>query len=433
MNIKRSTSFFLEKRKKNGELITENVPIIMRVTFSGMRVDFTTGYRIDTDKWDKDGQKVKKGCTNKKKESASEINDYLNSLSTTIGDIFKGYEVEEVSPTIARVREDLNARMAGAIPEAGQTSAKRFQDAWDAFIEEESRSKDWTVATHRKYNAVRNRLKDFKTTLSFDDIEEKTLNKWVEFLQKQPMPDGTVGMKNSTVYKYIQFLRVFLNWATRKGYNIKLDYQSFRPNLKQAHNQPIYISQEEIHQLMDFKAPKGQERLEKIRDLFIFCCFSSLRWSDVCQLTRAHIDGDAIVLIQKKTAQTVRIELNKYTRTILEKYEDAHMPGGLALPVMSNQKMNDALKILFKQAGLDKPITRTYFVGNKRVDEVKPLYERVTTHVGRKTFVVIGLSNDISPYTITQWTGHSSLAAMKPYMAIADKEKKNAMKKFDEV
>ena len=433
MNIKRSTSFFLEKRKKNGELITENVPIIMRVTFSGMRVDFTTGYRIDTDKWDKDGQKVKKGCTNKKKESASEINYYLNSLSTTIGDIFKGYEVEEVSPTIARVREDLNARMAGAIPEAGQTSAKRFQDAWDAFIEEESRSKDWTVATHRKYNAVRNRLKDFKTTLSFDDIEEKTLNKWVEFLQKQPMPDGTVGMKNSTVYKYIQFLRVFLNWATRKGYNIKLDYQSFRPNLKQAHNQPIYISQEEIHQLMDFKAPKGQERLEKIRDLFIFCCFSSLRWSDVCQLTRAHIDGDAIVLIQKKTAQTVRIELNKYTRTILEKYEDAHMPGGLALPVMSNQKMNDALKILFKQAGLDKPITRTYFVGNKRVDEVKPLYERVTTHVGRKTFVVIGLSNDISPYTITQWTGHSSLAAMKPYMAIADKEKKNAMKKFDEV
>lgn len=433
MNIKRSTSFFLEKRKKNGELITENVPIIMRVTFSGMRVDFTTGYRIDTDKWDKDGQKVKKGCTNKKKESASEINDYLNSLSTTIGDIFKGYEVEEVSPTIARVREDLNARMAGAIPEAGQTSAKRFQDAWDAFIEEESRSKDWTVATHRKYNAVRNRLKDFKTTLSFDDIEEKTLNKWVEFLQKQPMPDGTVGMKNSTVYKYIQFLRVFLNWATRKGYNIKLDYQSFRPNLKQAHNQPIYISQEEIHQLMDFKAPKGQERLEKIRDLFIFCCFSSLRWSDVCQLTRAHIDGDAIVLIQKKTAQTVRIELNKYTRTILEKYEDAHMPGGLALPVMSNQKMNDALKILFKQAGLDKPITRTYFVGNKRVDEVKPLYERVTTHVGRKTFVVIGLSNDISPYTITQWTGHFSLAAMKPYMAIADKEKKNAMKKFDEV
>lgn len=56
-----------------------------------------------------------------------------------------------------------------------------------------------------------------------------------------------------------------------------------------------------------------------------------------------------------------------------------------------------------------------------------------TSHVGRKTFVVTGLSSGLSPYTITQWTGHSSLKAMKPYMAIADKVKKESMKKFDEV
>lgn len=55
------------------------------------------------------------------------------------------------------------------------------------------------------------------------------------------------------------------------------------------------------------------------------------------------------------------------------------------------------------------------------------------THVGRKTFVVTGLSSGLSPYTITQWTGHSSLKAMKPYMALADKVKKESMKKFDEV
>ena len=58
---------------------------------------------------------------------------------------------------------------------------------------------------------------------------------------------------------------------------------------------------------------------------------------------------------------------------LLEHFLSVFMPEELALPVMSNQKMNDALKILFKHAGLDKPITRTYFVG-------------------RKTFVVIGLS-----------------------------------------
>lgn len=79
-------------------------------------------------------------------------------------------------------------------------------------------------------------------------------------------------------------------------------------------------------------------------------------------------------------------------------------------------------------AGLDKPTTKTYFIGNERGDVTLPLYERISTHVGRKTFVVTGLSSGLSPYTITQWTGHSSLKAMKPYMALADKVKKESMK-----
>ena len=74
-----------------------------------------------------------------------------------------------------------------------------------------------------------------------------------------------------------------------------------------------------------------------------------------------------------------------------------------------------------------------FYTGNERRDVTLPLYERISTHVGRKTFVVTGLSSGLSPYTITQWTGHSSLKAMKPYMALADKVKKESMKKFDEV
>lgn len=169
------------------------------------------------------------------------------------------------------------------------------------------------------------------------------------------------------------------------------------------------------------------------RDIFIFCCFSSLRWSDVHNLKKANLVNDCICITQQKTSKTVTIELNKYTRAILEKYQDVELPGGAALPVVSNQKMNDAIKVLFKMAGLDKPTTKTYFIGNERRDVTLPLYERISTHVGRKTFVVTGLSSGLSPYTITQWTGHSSLKAMKPYMALADKVKKESMKKFDEV
>ena len=77
MNIKRNIIFTLEKRKKNGVTVVENVPIRMRVIYNGKRVEFTTGYRVDAAKWDEKQQKVRNGTTNKFKQSAAEINAAL--------------------------------------------------------------------------------------------------------------------------------------------------------------------------------------------------------------------------------------------------------------------------------------------------------------------------------------------------------------------
>ena len=74
MNIKRNIIFAPESRKKNGVPIVENVPIRMRVIYASHRIEFTTGYRIDVAKWDAGKQRVKNECTNKLKQSASEIN-----------------------------------------------------------------------------------------------------------------------------------------------------------------------------------------------------------------------------------------------------------------------------------------------------------------------------------------------------------------------
>ena len=93
MNIKRNIIFSLESRKKNGVPIVENVPIRMRVVFASHRIEFTTGYRIDVAKWDADKQRVKNGCTNKLKQSASEINADLLKYYTEIQNIFKEFEV----------------------------------------------------------------------------------------------------------------------------------------------------------------------------------------------------------------------------------------------------------------------------------------------------------------------------------------------------
>ena len=110
MNIKRNIIFALESRKKDGILIVENVPIRMRVNFASQRIEFTTGYRIDVAKWDADKQRVKNGCTNKLKQSSSEINAALLGYYTEIQEIFKRFEVAEVMPSPADLKSALNAR-----------------------------------------------------------------------------------------------------------------------------------------------------------------------------------------------------------------------------------------------------------------------------------------------------------------------------------
>ncbi|WP_366142050.1 Arm DNA-binding domain-containing protein, partial [uncultured Duncaniella sp.] len=98
MNIKRNITFKLEKRKNKGVDIVENVPIRMRVTYTGSRIDFSTGYRVDVAKWDDTVQRVKSKTTNKLHQTASEINDYLDEMRTELQKIFKEYEVKECIP-----------------------------------------------------------------------------------------------------------------------------------------------------------------------------------------------------------------------------------------------------------------------------------------------------------------------------------------------
>ena len=72
--------------------------------------NFTTGYRIDVEKWDTDKQRVRNGCTNKLKQSASEINAELLRQYTEIQNVFKEFEVQDVIPTPAQIKEAFNLK-----------------------------------------------------------------------------------------------------------------------------------------------------------------------------------------------------------------------------------------------------------------------------------------------------------------------------------
>ena len=93
---------------------------------------------------------------------------------------------------------------------------------------------------------------------------------------------------------------------------------------------------------------------------FVFAGFTGLRYSDVAKLRRSDVKKDYISVVTQKTVDGLIIELNKYSRAILKKYENIGLPNDKALPVISNVKMNEHLKVMGEMAGIDEP-TRVVF------------------------------------------------------------------------
>ena len=430
MNIKRNIIFTLESRKKDGVLITENVPIRMRVNFASKRIEFTTGYRIDSAKWDADKQRVKNGCSNKLKQSASEINASLLEYYTEIQSIFKRFEVEDVMPTPKQIKEAFNALHK---PVSEEPKPKKealpcdFFQVFDDFVEDCGRQNNWTDSTFEKFAAVKNHLTNFREGLTFEFFDERGLNDYVGYLR------DVKEMRNTTIGKQLSFLKWFLRWAFKKGVHQNNAYDSYKPKLKSTQKKIIFLTWDELNRLREFKIPSNKQALERVRDVFLFQCFTGLRYSDVFNLRRSDIKGDHIEVTTVKTSDSLIIELNNHSKAILDKYKDVAFEDDKVLPVITNQKMNDYLKELAELAGIDEPVRQTYYRGNERIDEVTPKYALLGTHAGRRTFICNALALGIPPQVVMKWTGHSDYKAMKPYIDIADDIKANAMSKFNQL
>ena len=430
MNIKRNIIFTLESRKKDGVLITENVPIRMRVNFASKRIEFTTGYRIDAAKWDADKQRVKNGCSNKLKQSASEINASLLEYYTEIHSIFKRFEVEDIMPTPEQIKEAFNALHK---PVSDEPKPKKeallcdFFQVFDDFVEDCGRQSNWTDSTFEKFAAVKNHLTNFREGLTFEFFDERGLNDYVGYLR------DVKEMRNTTIGKQLSFLKWFLRWAFKKGLHQNNAYDSYKPKLKSTQKKIIFLTWDELNRLREFEIPANKQALERVRDVFLFQCFTGLRYSDVFNLRRSDIKGDHIEVTTVKTSDSLIIELNNHSKAILDKYKDVAFEDDKVLPVITNQKMNDYLKELAEIAGIDEPIRQTYYKGNERIDEVTPKYALLGTHAGRRTFICNALALGIPPQVVMKWTGHSDYKAMKPYIDIADDIKANAMSKFNQL
>lgn len=184
-NLKRNIIFSLENRKKDGIPIIDNVPIRMRVIFLNNRVDFSTGYRIDVAKWDFEKQKVKNGCTNKLKQSASDINSDLQKYYTQIQDIFKIFETKNIIPTAELLKKEFIELNKSNSSDSKKSLKNDFKIAFEEFNKENGRQNNWTKSTFQKFESVKVHLSDFKSDLTFDYFDEKGLNNYLLFWKFQ--------------------------------------------------------------------------------------------------------------------------------------------------------------------------------------------------------------------------------------------------------
>lgn len=430
MNIKKSITFSLESRKKNGVPVTQNVPIRLRVVFSCQRIELTTGYRIDLAKWDSEKQRVRNGCVNKKKQSAAKINAGLLNQYTVLENIFKEFEVNNILPTVEQIKYEFNYIIKGksdtiiAAPDLLQSS---FFEIFDEFVAENRIQNNWSDSTCKKFGVVKNHITSFDPNINFNSWTEKCFNKYIDFLLNER------DMRNVSINKHIKLVKWFLRWSYRNNYHNNTTYENFKAKLKSAPKKIIFLTWNELARLRECVIPEEKQYLERVRDVFLFCCFTGLRYSDVYNMKRSDIKGDHIEVVTIKTFDNLIIELNKHSKTILDKYKDVQFKNDKALPVVSNQKMNDFLKELGELAEINEPVRQVIFKGNKRLDIIQPKYELLSTHTGRRTFICNAIALEIPPNVIMKWTGHNDYKAMKPYIDIADDIKRNAMDKFNQL
>ena len=419
MIIKRSISFYLQKvynSTNNGES-----QIRMRVRWNGNVAQFNCGYTINPKKWDTSSSRCKKNCYNGKGFSSSDINKELLRLEVLAQDVFKSFEVKEIIPNLQEYKDAFNVQNGKKVGLAFKE--KTLDEYVLEFISTQGVVNSWTDGTIYRFRIMKKRLSEVRPNIKMSDFNSDLYVQYIDYLI------NTLGLRNTTVLKAWKILKWFLHWADKKGYLEDKSYLDFIPRLKTVSDKEvIFLTWDELMLVYNFCFPEGKKHLERVRDVFCFQCFTSLRYSDVAKLKREDIVDDVVKVVTEKTGDTIRIELNKYSRSILEKYRDEERP----LPVPSNQKMNEWVKEVCFLAGINTPITSVYYKGSERIEEVHPKYELIGTHTGRRTFICNALTMGIPASTVMEWTGHSDYKAMKPYIKIADQEKAKAMKKFDE-
>ena len=420
-----SINFYIDRPDTKGRC-----PIFLVYQSKGRKFKHYTKEKILPKYWDKKKQRAKNSS------DAPELNDILEHLASRL-------------KTAER-----NLRMT-----KGTFS---IEDVRNAFLKKKVEQKDFfgfctdylnqIRGTHQprtiqKYQTLINDLKDFektqKTKLTFDNINIQFFGKFLNFLFEEKK-----GSQN-TVAKKISILKTFLNHASKSGLNTNLEYKEFK--VRQVKVEKIFLTKEELFRMYEYDF-SDNSKLEKVRDVFCFGCFTGLRYSDIENLkfdeiiTRHDSKGEEIKALKfyvQKTKQLLEVPLNKYAMEIIDRYDNQAKKaikaingdteklklGRQVLPVISNQKTNEYIKEVAKIVGINSPISITKYIGAKRISASHPKHDLIATHTARRTFAILSLEQGMRVEVLQKILGHASINTTMKYVYILEEIKNQEMQK----
>ncbi len=358
------------------------------------------------DDWDDFRQQVRRSDTN-----YAQINAKLRDLQARFDNEVAAMKTVDHA-SVDRMRQEFSRKRDDA--DTTTEEAMTFWSAYALFITSKSTDRgERTIAKYRTLNTILHEFERGYGHLSFEGLTHEFYDAFKNFLIKKR------GLTNNTVGKYVSTLKTFLSWAEDRGAAIPKAYRKFKVDEEDV--EVVALTWDELERIQNIDLT-DQPRLGRIRDLFLFACYTGARFGDVQKLNLDDIRGTVWHLRMGKTRSETRIHLIPQAVALVDKYRrDGRMP------TISSQRMNDYLKELGQLAGIDEPVRIVRFQGAKRIESRGPKWQFLSSHVARRTFVTISLERGMRPEVVMSITGHRSFKTMKKYIALTEQTRCEAM------
>ena len=387
--------FYLKKgsEKRNGE-----VTIMARITIDGKICQFSTKQNIHPDYWN-----VKAGKATGK--SGGQINKLLDDIKASLHQIYHEQQRRDNYVTAEKVKNEFLGHT-----EHHETLLNLFEKHNSDVKQLIGISK--SASTYQKYEVTRKHLLNFiQHKYNLSDIALKEIN--LMFITDFEVYLKTIGKCNSnTTAKFMQFFKRIVLIARNNGLIIGDPFANYKIRLQRVDRG--YLTEDEIKKILKLKLVS--DRLEHVRDLFIFSCFTGLAYIDVAGLIKENIrksfDGNLWIMTKRvKTGIDVNVPLLDIPKMILDKYKDK-LPNGKILPIISNQKLNSYLKEIADLCGIKK---------------------NLTFHLARHTFATTTtLGKGVPIETVSKMLGHTNIETTQIYARITNNKISDDMKGLSE-